>query len=185
MALSPFDAHLYRDVFAQELHTVLFHVLSGTVGHVLVEAPQQDGPYHDGNIQAQPCQEAAALQGHVRRPDHQGLPGTVRQREEIVTGGKTNRHTGDQTGWGLFRKQSLQCLFVSRHYMPFCCDIALLTWTSMFCKEQKKKHNTIGHGSIHSALAGCHMSNKQSLATRLGGTKWAAWDHSWVVKTAA
>lgn len=55
------NTHLYRDIFAKELYTVLLHVLSGTVGHVLVEAPQQDGPNHDGDIETQACQETTAL----------------------------------------------------------------------------------------------------------------------------
>lgn len=83
------NTHLYRDVFAEELDTVLLHVLSGTVGHVLVEAPQQDGPHHDGDIETQAGQETTALQSHVRCPDHQGLSRAVGQREEVVTGGQT------------------------------------------------------------------------------------------------
>lgn len=83
--------HLYGHKFAEELDAMLLHVLSGTVGHVLVEAPQQDGPDHDGDIETQAGQETTALQSHVRRPDHQGLSRAVRQREEVVTGGRTQR----------------------------------------------------------------------------------------------
>lgn len=61
----PRPTHLYGDVFAEELYSVLLHVLSSTVGHVLVEAPQQDGADHDSDIQAQAGQEAPALQSHV------------------------------------------------------------------------------------------------------------------------
>lgn len=85
------NAHLYGHIFAEELYTVLLHVLSGAVGHVLVEAPQQDGPDHDGDIKTQAGQEATALQCHVRRPDHQGLSRAVGQREEVVAGGRSGQ----------------------------------------------------------------------------------------------
>lgn len=78
--------HLSWDKFADELDAVTLHVLAGAVGHVLVEASQQDGSHHDGDVQAETCQETSALQSHVRRPDHQGLPRAVGQREEVVAG---------------------------------------------------------------------------------------------------
>lgn len=78
------NAHLHWNIFAEELNTVPLHVLPGTIGHVLVETPQQNGPDHDGDVETQASQEAAALQSHVRRPDHQGLSRAVRQREEVV-----------------------------------------------------------------------------------------------------
>lgn len=65
---------------------MLLHVLAGSVGHVLIEAPQQDGADHDGDVETQARQEAPALQSHVGRPDHQGLPRAVGQREEVVAG---------------------------------------------------------------------------------------------------
>lgn len=71
--------HLCGDVFAEELHSVLLHIVSGTIGHVLVKAPQQDGPDHDGDIQTQASEEPPALQSHIRCPDHQGLSRAVRQ----------------------------------------------------------------------------------------------------------
>lgn len=80
--------NLHRDKLADELHAVALHVLAGPVGHVLVEPSQQNGAHHDGDVQAEPGQEAAALQGHVGSPDDQSLPGTVRQREKVVTGKK-------------------------------------------------------------------------------------------------
>lgn len=76
--------HLDRDVLPEELDTMLFHVLTGAVGHVLVEAPQKDGAYHDCHIQAQARQKTPALQCHVGRPDHQGLARAVGQREQVV-----------------------------------------------------------------------------------------------------
>lgn len=72
-------AHLGWDKFADELDAVTLHVLAGAVRHVLVEASQQDGSHHDGDVQAETGQETTALQGHVRRPDHQGLPRAVGQ----------------------------------------------------------------------------------------------------------
>lgn len=68
---------------------MLLHVFPSAVGHVLVEAPQQNGPHHDGDIETQAGQEAPTLQSHVRRPDHEGLSRAVRQREEVVAGGQT------------------------------------------------------------------------------------------------
>lgn len=82
----PFPTYLDWDISADELDAVLLHVLSCTVRHVLVKASQQDGSYHDGNIEAKTCQETTALQSHVRCPNHQGLPRTVGQREEVITG---------------------------------------------------------------------------------------------------
>ena len=79
---------------------MLLHVLSSSVGHVLVKAPQQNGPHHDGDIKTQACQEATALKSHVRRPNHQGLSRAVRQREEVVTCGMTDRHRGRQAEQG-------------------------------------------------------------------------------------
>lgn len=79
-------AHLGWDKFADELDAVALHVLASAVGHVLVEASQQDGSHHDGDVKAQTCQETTALQSHVRGPDHQGLPRAVGQREEVVAG---------------------------------------------------------------------------------------------------
>lgn len=87
-------AHLHRDVFAEELDSVLLHVLPGAVGHVLVEAPQQDGADHDCDVETQAGEEAATLQRHVRRPDHQGLSRAVGQREEVVADrGEPQTHT--------------------------------------------------------------------------------------------
>lgn len=63
---------------------MLLHVLAGTVGHVLVEAPQQDGAYHDRHIQAQAGKETPALERHVGCPDHQGLAGAVGEREQVI-----------------------------------------------------------------------------------------------------
>lgn len=83
----PSPSHLHGDVFAEERHSMLLHVAPSTVGHVLVEAPQQDGAHHDGDIEPQAGQEPPTLQGHVRGPDHQGLPRAVGQREEVVAGG--------------------------------------------------------------------------------------------------
>ncbi|KAG7243021.1 hypothetical protein INR49_016787, partial [Caranx melampygus] len=70
---SKMNTHLHWNIFAEELNTMLLHVLPGTIGHVLVKTPQQNGPDHDGDIETQASQEATALQGHIRRPDHQGL----------------------------------------------------------------------------------------------------------------
>lgn len=83
--------HLYGDMFTDELDSVLLHVVSSTVGHVLVKPPQQDGAHHDGDIQPQAGQETTALQSHVGRPHNQGLPRAVRQREKVVTGKQSGR----------------------------------------------------------------------------------------------
>lgn len=61
----PSPTHLYGDIFAEELYSMLLHVLSSTVGHVLVKAPQQDGADHDGDIQTQAGQETPTLQSHI------------------------------------------------------------------------------------------------------------------------
>lgn len=61
------------------------HVFTSAVGHVLVEAPQQDGPYHDGDVEPEAGQKAATLQSHIGRSDHQSFPRAVRQREEVIT----------------------------------------------------------------------------------------------------
>lgn len=45
--------HLCGDIFAEELYSMFLHMFSSTIGHVLVKAPQQDGPNHDGDIETQ------------------------------------------------------------------------------------------------------------------------------------
>lgn len=82
-------SYLYRDILAEEFNAVFLHVLSCTVSHVLVKAPQQDGPHHNGDIKPQASQEAATLKCNVRCPNHQGLPRAVGQWEEVVTVGQT------------------------------------------------------------------------------------------------
>lgn len=68
------------------------HVFTSAVGHVLVEAPQQDGPYHDGDVEPEAGQKAATLQSHIGRSNHQSFPRAVRQREEVITvKNKTNK----------------------------------------------------------------------------------------------
>lgn len=107
-------SHLHGDVFAEELDSVLLHVVPSAVGHVLVEAPQQDGAHHDGDIQTQAGQEAPTLQGHVGRPDHQGLPRAVGQREEVIAGGRKAdlRRVEQNTAkrWRLSPAEQLTCL---------------------------------------------------------------------------
>lgn len=61
----PGPTHLYGDIFAEELYSMLLHVFSSTVGHVLVKAPQQNGADHDGDVQTQAGQETPTLQSHV------------------------------------------------------------------------------------------------------------------------
>lgn len=90
--------HLRWHKFADEFDTVRLHVRSGAVGHVLVEAPQQDGAHHDGDVQAQAGQEAATLQSHVGRSDHQRLPRAVGQREQVVTGERSKNNTKHNSG---------------------------------------------------------------------------------------
>lgn len=82
------SAHLGWDKFTNELDAVSLHVLAGAVRHFLVEASQQDGSNHDGDVKAEACQETTALQSYVRCPDHQGLPRAVGQREEVIAGGQ-------------------------------------------------------------------------------------------------
>lgn len=72
---------------------MLLHVFTSAVGHVLVEAPQQDGPYHDGDVEPEAGQKAATFQSHIGRSDHQSFPRAVRQREEVITvKNKTNKN---------------------------------------------------------------------------------------------
>lgn len=59
------NAHLHRDKFADELYTMLLHVFTSTVGHILVEAPKQDGPNHDCDIKTQAGQKTSTLQSHI------------------------------------------------------------------------------------------------------------------------
>ena len=87
---------------------MLLHVLPGAVGHVLVEAPQQDGAHHDRDVQPQPRQEARALQRHVGRPDQQGLPRAVGQGEQVVAGGRTTQN--QRLTGGLLRAPSHQAI---------------------------------------------------------------------------
>lgn len=61
----PSPTHLYGDVSAEELHSMLLHASSSPVGHVLVKAPQQNGADHDGDIETQAGQETPTLQSHV------------------------------------------------------------------------------------------------------------------------
>lgn len=63
--MAQLNTHLDRNIFADELNTVFLHELPGTVGHVLVEAPQQDGADHDGDVETQARQETSALQSHI------------------------------------------------------------------------------------------------------------------------
>jgi len=94
----PQNTHIDGNIFAEELDPVVLHVLAGAVGHILVEASQQDGAHHDGDVQAQAHQEAGALQGHVGGPDHQGLPRAVGQREQVVAGEGGSHTTRGGTG---------------------------------------------------------------------------------------
>lgn len=68
---------------------MLLHVFASAVGHVLVETPQQDGPYHDGDVEPEAGQKAATLQSYIGRSNHQSFPWAVRQREEVITVKKT------------------------------------------------------------------------------------------------
>jgi len=77
--------HLGRYGPTDELHAVLGHVQADALGHVLVEAAQQNRAHHDGDVEAHPLHEAAALQRDVRRAHHQRLAGRVGQREQVVT----------------------------------------------------------------------------------------------------
>ena len=92
---------------------MLLHVFSSTVGHVLVKSPQQDGAHHDCDVEPEASQEAAALQGHVRRPDNQGLSRAVRQREEVVTSQQREGGFSDQSSDGV-KNTGLQ--LSKRHY---------------------------------------------------------------------
>lgn len=88
------STNLHGNKFADELDAMLLHVVSGPVGHVLVKSSQQNGAHHDGDVQPEAGQEAAALQGHVGSPDDQSLPGTVGQREEVITGREKKKGGG-------------------------------------------------------------------------------------------
>lgn len=79
--------HLRGDISAEELYSVLLHMVSSTVGHVLVKAPQQNGPNHDGDVETQASEEPPTLQSHIRCSNHQGLSRAVRQRKQVITGG--------------------------------------------------------------------------------------------------
>lgn len=85
LTASQTPTHLCGDIFAEELYSMLLHTFSSTIGHVLVKAPQQNGPNHDGDIETQASKEPPALQSHIRGPDHQGLSRAVRQWEQVIT----------------------------------------------------------------------------------------------------
>lgn len=63
----------------QELDSVEDHVLLDLLSHLLVEAPQQHGAYHDSDLHAQSGQEPGALQADIGCPHHQCVPRAVVQ----------------------------------------------------------------------------------------------------------
>lgn len=103
-------SHLDGHKLADELHAVLFHMLPGTFGHVLVKPAQKDGSHHNGDVQAQPCQEARALQGHVGGTDHQRLARAVGQGEKIIA-------VGDRAKVNSCKKQQMPGIIMSA---PHC-----------------------------------------------------------------
>lgn len=64
---------------------MFLHVVSGSVGHVLVKSSEQNGPHHYSDIETKSSQETPALQSHIGRPDHQGLSRAVAQVEQVIT----------------------------------------------------------------------------------------------------
>lgn len=76
--------HGGRHVAADELHVVARQAIADQLGHLLIEAAQQDRAHHHCHIKAEAGQEAGAFQGDVGGADDQRFTGAVRQREEVV-----------------------------------------------------------------------------------------------------
>ena len=66
---------------ADEVDALRDHVVTDLLGDVLIEAAQQDGPDHDGDVDADPVQEAGRLQGNVTGTNHQGFARIIWQAE--------------------------------------------------------------------------------------------------------
>mmetsp|Transcript_60002 Transcript_60002/g.127065 ORF Transcript_60002/g.127065 Transcript_60002/m.127065 type:complete len:368 (+) Transcript_60002:487-1590(+) len=67
-----------------ELHVVLLHVVADLVGDILIEASKQNGPDHDGRVEAKARDEACALEGDVGGPDDQGLSRWLLLPKDVV-----------------------------------------------------------------------------------------------------
>ena len=80
--------HLTRHVALDKLDTIVLHVLPHNIGALLVEAAQQDGPHHDGDVQADACEETSTLQRDVGGADTQRLTGTVGQGKQVIAAGE-------------------------------------------------------------------------------------------------
>lgn len=96
--------NLGRNKLPEEFDPMCLHVISCTVGHVLIESSQQNGANHDGHIQPQTGQKTTALQSHIRRSDDESLPGTVGQWEQVITANNTQNQWGHNTDGSRFLK---------------------------------------------------------------------------------
>jgi len=70
---------------------MILHVFAYHLGNLLIESSQQNRPHHDGDVQTEPGQESAALQGDVGGANAQSLTRAVRQRKQVITA--TNQKT--------------------------------------------------------------------------------------------
>eukprot|EP00755_Sulcionema_specki_P004905 Sspe_Gene.31322::Locus_15465_Transcript_1_4_Confidence_0.286_Length_2249::g.31322::m.31322 len=69
---------------ADEVRALLFHVLAHQLRHLLVEPTEWDGPHEHRGVVPHPGEEPCALQRDVAGAHHEGLPGRLRQREDVV-----------------------------------------------------------------------------------------------------
>eukprot|EP01136_Pigoraptor_vietnamica_P044224 Opistho-1_new@20696 len=69
-----------------ELGLVVLHVLGDALGHILVEAAQENGARHDGRVVTQRSEEPRALERDVRSADDERLARRVVEREDVVAG---------------------------------------------------------------------------------------------------
>mmetsp|Transcript_127284 Transcript_127284/g.249401 ORF Transcript_127284/g.249401 Transcript_127284/m.249401 type:complete len:460 (+) Transcript_127284:277-1656(+) len=86
------DAHLaissllelVRHHLASELDAVALHIGADLLGHVLVEAAQQDRADHDCDVKAEAGDEAGALERDVGSPDDKRFPRRLLLPEDVV-----------------------------------------------------------------------------------------------------
>lgn len=76
---------LDRDGATDELSSMVLHVGADAVGHVLVEATEQDRSYHDSGVVAESGQEAGALESDIGGTDDEGLARCGFLRKDIIT----------------------------------------------------------------------------------------------------
>ena len=73
-----------RHCFLEEFYALILHVFSDFVGYLLVEASQEYGSDHNGNISSQGMQEPSTLKSDIRCSHYQGLPWIFLEPEDII-----------------------------------------------------------------------------------------------------